>query len=80
MSDTAKKRASRLRKFKDYDDEYRETGSKEAAIRRDEGMREGTERDFVHVREELLGRTVDDYKRREALRRKLGMEFAPKER
>lgn len=54
----AKDRASRLREFRDTDDEYRETESKEAAARRFQAMRTKDVRpsDFQHASEELRDR------------------------
>lgn len=73
MSDPFKKRASRMRRFLDASEEYRETGSEKAAKEKLRGMREGTERDYVWAQERVTGGLVDDRNRRRDLLRKFGM-------
>jgi hypothetical protein len=73
MGNPASKRASRLRRYKDAADEYRETGSKKAKEEMFKGMREGTERDFVAASENQVGSIVDDKARRMKLMRDVGI-------
>jgi len=74
MSDATKKRASRMRRFADADDEYKETGNTKAAVERQLAMRDGTAHDWEWARERLHTRTVDDYRRRKELMRRFGID------
>lgn len=84
----AKDRASRLREFRDCDDEVRALErdnpkrSKEAAIRRHRAMRgkDVRESDFIRASEELVGRTTDYYRESLDLARKLGLQDWQKEK
>lgn len=66
-------RASRLREFKDADQEYEETGNKEAALRRFRGMRskDTTMEDFVYAAEIIEGRDEEERNRKREQLRKL---------
>lgn len=80
MSDYHRKRASRLREWKDARDEYKETGSKEAAERMWKASRKGTASDFRHASEIQYGEGVVEEKlRRERILKKFGIEWKKEE-
>ena len=53
MSRVARERASRLREFTDAQQEYRETGSRDALERRNRAMRSGSPEDFRRAGEQI---------------------------
>jgi len=75
MTKWSKDKASRLREFRDCDDEYRETRSKKAAARRAIAMRKHSLRDFQRANEIIMTRVRERQDREMQLIRRFGIEL-----
>lgn len=69
-----KDRKSRLREFHDCDQEYKETGNRDAALRRDLAMRKHRTSDFQYAREQISGQLVDEHSENLRFQRKFGLD------
>jgi len=75
MGNRTQRRNSRMREATDADDEYRETGSKEAAARRHRAICKGTTKDWEQMQERFKGRALDEARSMREHARRLGVSF-----
>ena len=81
MSGRARRLASELRKYRDIDDEYRETGSRDAECRRWEAARDQkiSEQARRTAIEESAGRLEDQRRDDKERMRKWGIDIQPQQ-